>query len=162
MAEQTAPENTVVERVAEPLADDQQPQGRVDLAAGAFAQNVLAYLTGQGIATGTPATGPQKMCLVANTMPTGGAAPAATWPATGATGLTITWPAVTAPTGANAATAQATAVNFTGVPAGTYKGYAVYNSSGAYLYSKAFTDIVIPASATGNISVTATHSYTLS
>ena len=154
MAEE--PEVEVVAADAEPVV----PEGRANVASNAFQTHMINYLCGLTAAAPAP-TGVQKMCLIANTMPTSGNAPAATHPATGGTGTNITW--VVATTGQGAATRADATVNFTGVPTGNYIGYAVFNASGAYLYSKAFTGgmIQVPGSATGNITVTATHTYDL-
>lgn len=64
--------------------------------------------------------------------------------------------------GATVATVNATAVNFTNVPAGTYSHYGVYNGSGTFLYGKPLSAaITIPVGATGTITVTASHTYDL-
>lgn len=156
MANETEP--TVIEAKAEPLPEG-APEGRLNVGATAFMTGVLQHITGQTV-TGTVPTGPQKMCLVVGTMPTAGAAPATTVPATGAAGTAISWTAVTGG-GAAVATTSAT-VAFNGVAANNYVGYAVFNNTGVYLYSKAFTAINVPTGATGNITVTATHTYDLS
>ena len=145
------------EPTVEETAVEEAPEGRVNLATANFMTAALQAIC--GVTPGMVLTG-QKIGLH-NGPPGVTTATAAATAVSAVVKQNLTWGT---PTGGGAAiaTVSATAVVFNNCPAGTYSHYGVYNSADVFLYGKPLSaQVVIPAGATGTITVTASHTYDL-
>jgi hypothetical protein len=135
--------------MSEEVTEDFDGESRINLGTAAFMNAALSAICAL--------SGPQQLRLHTSAPGITGAGLASAVAA-----KAIAWGT---PTGGGAAisTVTATPVQFDNVPAGTYTHYGVYATNGTtFLYGKPFAaSVVIPAGATGTVTVTPTHTYDL-